>query len=328
METPAGRVPRIATELTFADRLGSWKARWGINRMNFIVPPGLYALGEPKPDDAVVVTANYQMTYDVVRQALAGRNVWLLVLETFGVNVWCAAGKGTFGTEELLERISVTGLSEVVSHRRLLLPILGAPGVAAHRVAKESGFAVSYATLRATDLPAYLDNGMVTTDEMRQLTFSLYERMILVPVELVLVMKSLLSVGAVIFVAFLLLGGLGAAIAAVIGYAGAVVTGTAATPLLLPFLPTRSFSVKGTVAGLLWSWCFYVMAGGTNLGITATAAIFLALPAISAFYALNFTGCTNYTSLSGVNKEMRLGIPAMGGAIAASLLLLLVARFA
>jgi len=33
---------------------------------------------------------------------------------------------------------------------------------------------------------------------------------------------------------------------------------------------------------------------------------------VSAFYTLNFTGCTTYTSRSGVKKEMRIAIPAMG----------------
>ena len=95
--------------------------------MNYLVPPGLYAIGSPTPADPVLVTANYKMSYDIVRSVLAGRNVWLLVLETYGINVWCAAGEGTFGTEELVRRITVSGLARAVTQRRLVLPILGAP---------------------------------------------------------------------------------------------------------------------------------------------------------------------------------------------------------
>ncbi len=163
LETPAGRVPRISSELRIGDRLGACKARWGIGRMEFIVPPGLYAVGHPTAADPVLVTANYKMSYDIVRRTMAGRNVWLLVLETYGINVWCAAGKGTFGTGELVRRVTSSGLARVVSHRRLILPILGAPGVAAHQVLQRCGFSVSYAAIRAADLPEYLDNGMVTT---------------------------------------------------------------------------------------------------------------------------------------------------------------------
>jgi acetyl-CoA decarbonylase/synthase complex subunit gamma len=327
LDTPAGRVPRIGTELRFADHLGGCKARWGIGRMDFMVPPGLYAIGHPAAADPVLVTANYKMSYDIVRQALAGRNVWLLVLETYGINVWCAAGKGTFGTGELVRRVKAAGLDKVVSHRHLILPILGAPGVSAHEVAHRTGFKVSYAALRATDLPEYLDNGMVTTPAMKELTFTLYERMVLVPVEVVLGLKSIAIIGAVTLVVMALLGSTTAGLTAFSGYLGAVAGGLVFGPLLLPWLPGRSFAVKGAIVGLLWSALFYAIAGGASWNGAVTAAVFLALPAVSAFYTLNFTGCTPYTSRTGVKKEMRIALPAMGSALIASLILLLAGRF-
>jgi hypothetical protein len=316
-DTGTGRAAEITTALTFADRLGRWKARWGIGRMTYLVPAGLYAVGAPTPDDPVVVTANYKMSYDIVRSVLAGRNVWLLVLETFGINVWCAAGKGSFGTDELVRRIGATGLAGVVTHRRLLLPILGAPGVAAHEVARRTGFTVRYATIRAADLPAYLDNGMVTTPAMRELTFVFRERLALVPVEVVGALKPTLIVCAVLFIAAAALGGPAAGLTALLAWLGAVLTGTVVAPLLLPWLPGPSFAVKGAVAGLAWSvaWCLFV--GGRGLAIPEIVAAFLALPAVSAFFTLNFTGSTPFTSRSGVKKEMRLTLPVTGAALAA-----------
>jgi hypothetical protein len=325
LDTGAGRVPRISTKLTFADHLGACKARWGIGRMKYIVPPGLYAIGHPSHDDPVVVTANYKMSFDIVRKAVAGRNVWLLVLETFGINVWCAAGKGTFGTGELVRRIEATGLARVVSHRRLLLPILGAPGVSAHEVARRSGFTIRYATIMAADLPEFLDNGLVTTAEMQQMTFTFLERLVLIPVELVEAFKSVAAISLLLFLAFLLSGGVVAAVTALIVFLGAVLTGVVATPLLLPWLPGRSFALKGAVAGMVWSAAFLAMTG-TAVSIPAVIAAILILPAVSAFYTLNFTGCTPYTSRSGVKKEMRLGLPVMGGAVVLGLLVLLAGR--
>jgi acetyl-CoA decarbonylase/synthase complex subunit gamma len=295
--------------------------------MEFIVPPGLYAIGSPSPADPVLVTANYKMSYDLVRHSLSGRNVWLLVLETYGINVWCAAGKGTFGTGELVRRVKAAGLSDVVSHRRLILPILGAPGVAAHEVARRTGFRVSYAAIRAADLPAYLDNGMVTTPEMQRLTFTLYERLVLIPVELVLALKSVAIIGAVSLLLISSLGNVTAGIYGFCAYLGAWLSGVALGPLLLPWLPGRSFAVKGAVVGLFWSMAFYWLAGGSSWNGAVTAAVFLALPAVSAFHTLNFTGCSPYTSRSGVKKEMRVALPAMGGALVASVLLLLAGRF-
>ncbi|GFE62476.1 hypothetical protein AOG2_30640 [Geobacter sp. AOG2] len=327
LETPAGRVPVISSELGFRDRLGACKARWGIGRMSYMVPPGLYAIGRPTPEAPVLVTANYKMSYDIIRRTATGRNLWLLVLETYGINVWCAAGKGTFGTGEVVRRVAATGLAKVVSHRRLILPILGAPGVSAHQVARRCGFSVDYASIRAADLPEYLDNGMVTTPAMQRLTFTFYERLVLIPVELVMALKSGAIIAGIVFLLAAALGGLSAGITAFLAYAGALVTGVVIGPLLLPWLPGKSFSVKGAVAGLIWSGAFYLLAGGPAWGIPATMALFLALPAVSAFHTLNFTGCSTYTSRSGVKKEMRIALPAMGGALLASVVLLLAGRF-
>jgi acetyl-CoA decarbonylase/synthase complex subunit gamma len=320
-------VPRISSALSVADHLGACKARWALNRMNFIVPPGLYAVGTPDGDAPVVVTCNYKMTYDIIRRELSGRNVWLLVLETFGVNVWCAAGKGTFGTEELIRRITLSGLARAVNHRQLLLPILGGPGVAAHEVTRRTGFAITYAAIRAEDLPLFLDNGMVTTPQMRELTFTFYERLILVPVELLIGMRTAAAITLALLLIGILLGGTAAGIKISAGYLGAMLTGVVAGPLLLPWLPGRSFAFKGVIIGLLWSGVWYRVAGGSSWGSLATIAAFLALPAVSSFYTLNFTGCSTYTSRTGVKKEMRLSLPAIGGVIAVSVLLLIVGRF-
>ncbi|MBT1072917.1 acetyl-CoA synthase subunit gamma [Geobacter chapellei] len=327
METPAGRVARISSVLGPGDHLGACLARWGIGRMSYMVPAGLYALGNPAAADPILVTANYKMSYDSVRQALVGRNCWLLVLETYGINVWCAAGKGTFGTGELVNRITSSRLANIVSHRRVILPILGAPGVSAHEVARRSGFSVSYAAIRANDLPEYLDKGLTTTPAMQSLNFNFYDRLVLIPVELVLALKSIAVAGGGLFVSFAVTSGLGAGLTAFLGWLGACLAGIVVGPLLLPWLPGRSFAVKGAVAGLVWSVLFFLLVGGQAWGAGPTIAAFLALPAVSAFHTLNFTGCSPYTSRSGVKKEMRMAIPAMGGAVVVSLLVLLVGRF-
>ena len=323
---PAGRVPRIASHLAWRDHLGACLARWGIGRMSYLVPPGLYAIGQPTAAAPVIVTANYKMTYDIVRRALDGCDIWLLVLETYGINVWCAAGKGTFGTDELVRRVEASGLARVVSHRRLILPILGAAGVAAHQVARRCGFTVSYAAIRATDLPEYLRNGMVTTPTMRTLTFSLYERLVLIPVEVVLQLKTLAVTSALVMLAGALAGNFALALTALGAFLGATFCGLVAGPLLLPWLPGKSFAVKGLAVGLLWTLFFYAWSGGDWSPLATAAALFL-LPAVSAYHTLNFTGCTPFTSRSGVKKELRLGLPAMVAALALGGLLLVLNRF-
>ena len=129
LSSDVGLVPIITGSLSGRDRMGSWLARWNVGRMSFVVDPGLYALGSPDSASSVVVTANYKMSFDQLRTALSGHDCWILVLDTKGINVWCAAGKGTFGTVELYDRIVESRLAEVVTHRTILAPQLGAPGV-------------------------------------------------------------------------------------------------------------------------------------------------------------------------------------------------------
>ena len=132
-------------------------ARLGVRRGDHRVRPGsLRAWAARARSSPVFVTANYTLSFDALRSSLPGIDGYILVLDTHGINVWCAAGKGTFGTDELVRRIEATGLSDVVSHRRLILPQLGAPGVQAHEVRRRTGFRVEYGPVRAADLPAYL----------------------------------------------------------------------------------------------------------------------------------------------------------------------------
>lgn len=319
LATPAGRVPVITPALGPTDRIGAWKARWGIGRMSYLVPPGLYAIGSPTSRDPVLVTANYKMSYDLVRRELAGRNLWLLVLETNGINVWCAAGKGTFGTRELVARIEASRLAEVVGHRTLILPLLGAPGVAAHEVSARTGFSVRFAAIRAGEIPRYLDGGMHSTPSMRELSFTFRERLVLVPIELVIALKGSAWIVPLLALAAAWRDGHfapAAAIPAVLAYGGAVVAGTIVAPLALPWLPTRSFAVKGAVVGVICSMFFLAASGWRGW---AAAATVLLVSAVSSFLALNFTGSTPYTSRSGVRREMRLAMPALAVSVAAGI---------
>src|SRR5665647_1806708 len=168
------QIMQTSTELTVSDILGTWKARWGINRMNYKVEPGLYSIGKPDSNSPVLVTANYKMSFDMLRNELNGIDAWILVLDTKGINVWCAAGKGTFGTRELQDRISIVQLEKVVSHRTLILPQLAAPGISAHEILKDSGFKVVYGPVKAMDVKEFINSGMKATSEMRTVRDSAY----------------------------------------------------------------------------------------------------------------------------------------------------------
>jgi acetyl-CoA decarbonylase/synthase complex subunit gamma len=327
----------VETALDFADRLGSWKARWGVGRMRYTVGPGLYAVGNPTAESHVFVTANYKMSFDRLRSELADRDGWIMVLDTRGINVWCAAGAGNFGTDEVVNRVAAVRLSEVVSHRTVILPQLGASGVAAHEVAKRTGFKVIYGPARAEDLGAFLDAGMKATVDMRRVRFEMADRAVLIPMQLVYSFKFAFPLAA----ALVVLSGLGrggyspgrvlwaGAGNAALFFAmwAAAVVGTAA---LLPWLPGRALSVKGAwlgavlavfLAGLLWA------GAPPSSSAAGFAGWSLIIVSLSSFLAMTFTGSTPYTSLSGVLREVRVTMPFQIGGAVVGLALWIAGRF-
>jgi acetyl-CoA decarbonylase/synthase complex subunit gamma len=264
------------------------------------------------------------MSFDRLRETLPGFNAWILVLDTKGINVWCAAGKGTFGTTELVRRIESNGLTQIVSHRELVLPQLSGPGVSAHEVKRLSGFKVIYGPIRAADLPNFLDAGLKATPEMRLKTFTIRERIVLIPVELIAALKAGLITIAILFLISLLgragetwVMALSHGLFSGLAVLTAILAGVVLTPLLLPWLPGRAFSVKGLSLGLLSAAILLVFRWGgwaTILNSLEILAWLLLIPALSAYLAMNFTGASTYTSLSGVKREMRWALPLEIGA--------------
>ncbi len=261
------------------------------------------------------MTANYKLSFDHLRKNLKDLSAWILVLDTKSINVWCAAGKGTFGTEELLRRITETGLHEVVDHRKLILPQLGATGVAAHRIKKETGFRVIWGPIRTEDIHAFLKAGMKADKRMRQARFSLYDRWVLIPVELKMLIKPALVLLAVLVVlsgispeGYTVAGVLGRGLNVVLAGLIGIVLGSVLFPLLMPWIPFRSFYLKGFAIGLVLGIPILRLLPGTGTVLEKTALI-LFVAALSSYLSMNFTGSTPFTSPSGVEKEMRRGIP-------------------
>lgn len=326
-------IPKVSTQLNGADKWNNIKVRWGINRRNYKVEPGLYAVGKPDENAIILVSANYKLSFDTLRKELKGLDAWILVLDTKGVNVWCAAGKGTFGTAELVHRIEVTGLKNIINHRKLIVPQLGATGISAHQVKLHSGFTVIYGPVRASDILAFLQAGMKAAPEMRRVRFTLLDRVRVIPIELVQgAHKLLLTMLAFFFLAGFHKAGYSINIAATAGLRAALilmlayVAGTVVAPLLLPWLPGRSFSFKGFIAGIIFfGISFLTLLRGISL--LEISAWFFLISACSSFLTLNFTGASTYTSLSGVKKEMRFALPAQITAALIGTLLWLMGRF-
>ncbi len=301
----------------FSDYLGAIMVRFGFGRGKYRVKPGLYSIGNPGDDSPVFVTANYKLTVDHLRRAVGKLNGWILVLDTKGVNVWCAAGKGTFGTDELINRIEKTELSEVVSHGKIIVPQLGAPGIVAHKVKKESGFRVLYGPVEAKDINEYIELGYKATDEMRRKNFPVRERLAVSLTHLsqgVKYTSGILIVFVLLDLLFQYKTGFNiwpSIITNLVISFSALLTGTIFAGILLPVLPGRAFSVKGLSIGIVFgilSYFYLVSFSNIQSVLFNIGKITLLLQWI-VFQVLNLTGSSTYTSLSGVQKEMFISMP-------------------
>jgi hypothetical protein len=347
-------VCRTTTKLTFKDTLGLWRVRLGIRRKSYRVLPGIYCTGNPDRDSHVFVSANYKLSFDNLRSSLAGINAWILVLDTKGVNVWCAAGKGTFSTGEIINKIKEFRLELLISHKTLIVPQLAATGVSAHDVLKLSGYRVIFGPVRAQDITKFLYNGMKATKEMRTVSFGVKDRAVLIPIEFVGILKYILAIIAV-FVIFKYTKVDFINLRDTIAFSGAFVMASVFVPLFLPWIPGRAFSLKGFFVGIIWTMAMTAwnllpgsiipnvmntssadageisyfnllkpFSGNWWSFLLITLAYLMIIPAISAFFALNFTGSSTYTSLSGVKKEMKITLPYFIGALSVGAVLLII----
>jgi hypothetical protein len=182
-------------------------------------------------------------------------------------------------------------------------------------VKKQSGFSVQFGPIRASDISTWLDNGAREFEGMRDVTFTLKERIELIPVEFHLVLKSMWWLFPLLFLVSgigpdleftsrLMSRGVWMVSALLIG----IGSGLILVPLLLPWLPSRSFALKGAVAGLLSGLLLFFWAE-TGLNLLELGALLALVVVMSSYLGMNFTGSTPYTSPSGVEWEMRRAIP-------------------
>ncbi len=185
-ELPAPVVGRLRHRVTLRTLLlDLWMLFFRIIPPYPKVRPGLYAVGHPGPDSPLLVTGNFDLTVRRLVRGIDGRaDVWLLVADSAGINVWCAAGGGYFTAEKVISAVRSSRVEEVVSHHALILPQLCANGVDGWRIRREIGWGVHWGPVRAEDVPAYLAAGRKKTDAMRWVRFPVKDRLEMVTVTL------------------------------------------------------------------------------------------------------------------------------------------------
>ncbi len=300
-------------------------------RNKYRVKPGLYTFGSPSAESDVFVTANYKLSFDLLRKDLAGIDAWILVLDTDGINVWCAAGKGTFGTKELVRKIESEKLNEKVSHKRILVPQLGASGISAHDVKKSTGFSVVYGPVLSKDIKDFIANNYASTSRMRTVTFTIAERAVLIPIEVVAMVKKAWLIVLLVAMALgiqkqgIMFGPMiHRTMPLFVGFICAIFAGSVLHPIILPLSPVRSFALQGLFLGLLCDGVLHGSGLFSGMSIYGTGSAYLLVAALSSYLAFNFTGCTPIANKSGVKKELRIAFPMyVASAVAVTILIVL-----
>jgi hypothetical protein len=326
----AARIPKVSEKLNLKDKLGALKVRFGIDRDNYRVVPGLYKIGNPDSQSDVLISANYKLSFDMLRKNLDSLNVWILVVDTKGVNVWCAAGKGNLGTENVSKSIKNASLEDIVKHRRIIAPQLAASGIAAHKVKELTGFKVLFGPVLAKDIKLFIEAGYKATPEMRKVTFPMKERAKLIPVDFMYGKYKILIILAYFFffsgldkTGFLFSGMLNTGLFPIINIFTAYVAGIVLTPLFLPWIPLRPFALKGAFWGLVMTILLNTLYKVPLFEAVTLGFINLC---IASFMAMNFTGSSTFSSLSGVQKEMKWAIPFQIGFIVIGSILFIISK--
>ena len=145
----------------------------------FILPlsvrSGLYRIGSPTPDSPLLLTSNFYMTFKQVVKALQGRHCWLLVEDTEGWNVWCAADAHIFSAEKAAALMRAYDVDGLLNHQTIVVPRLGGriarrlSELTALRPSSGQGWRVIKGPIEARDLPAFIEGDLATTRPMRSL---------------------------------------------------------------------------------------------------------------------------------------------------------------
>jgi len=156
-----------------------FKTLWGFLFRLFPCPTsvGLRRIGNPGADSPVLVTCNFHLTVKRLAKVLRHMDVWLLVADSKGVNVWCAAGAEEFNTHSVASVVKTSGIEDMVNHRTLILPPLGAPGVKAADVRAKTGWKTKWGPVYAKDIPRYKTRGFRRDESMKRVRYDLKQRL-------------------------------------------------------------------------------------------------------------------------------------------------------
>lgn len=137
---------------------------------------GLSRIGNPDGKSPVLLTCNYALTVEMVKKALQGLDAYLLVANSRGINVWCAATGGHLTNHDVISVLKTSGIEQLVDHRDVIMPQLAATGVEASVVRKKAGWNTVWGPVYAKDIPVFIRNRLRKTPRMFEVEFPWSQR--------------------------------------------------------------------------------------------------------------------------------------------------------
>ncbi len=136
----------------------------GLRMLPWPCPTGLRRVGNPGRDSPVLLTGNFRLTVERLIRALDGVDAHLLVANSGGVNVWCAATGGLLTAHDVVSVLKTSGIEDLVDHREVVLPQLAATGVEGAEIRRKTGWKVVWGPVRAESIPGFLLGGRDEAD--------------------------------------------------------------------------------------------------------------------------------------------------------------------
>lgn len=121
------------------------------------VQPGIYEINSPSPDDPLLVTTNFSITYFSVANEVesSGLPAWLLVCDAEGMSVLTAWAAGKFDAEGIARDVKNFAAADKINHRTLVLP--GHVSVLSGELEEElPGWQIQVGPREAVDLPRFM----------------------------------------------------------------------------------------------------------------------------------------------------------------------------
>jgi acetyl-CoA decarbonylase/synthase, CODH/ACS complex subunit gamma len=125
------------------------------------VQPGLYEINNPKPEDPVLVTTNFSITYFSIANEVEGSGLpaWLLVTDAEGMSVLTAWAAGKFDAERIAKDVKNFNVQDKVTNKRLVLP--GHVAVLSGELEEElPGWEIRVGPREAVDVPAFMKQAL------------------------------------------------------------------------------------------------------------------------------------------------------------------------